>query len=101
MISELRRPKPHGAVGAWLENVDGLKPGSLQLDRWGNAGRDEALIERPQSTHNILPMNSKTFRCWARLMPRQPDTLIEDTKIAETGKARQSKTGHRVLLMLS
>lgn len=58
VVSELRKPRPHGGVLAWL---------SLLAD-----------------AYNVLPMDAATFRAWARLMHKQSDTLHEDAKIAAT-----------------
>ena len=33
-------------------------------------------------TYNVLPMDTVTFRLWAKLMHRQSDTVYEDAMIA-------------------
>jgi predicted nucleic acid-binding protein len=38
---------------------------------------------------NILPMDGPAFRCWARLMHRQSDTLYEDAMIAAIATVHQ------------
>ena len=34
------------------------------------------------ATYNVLPMDTVTFRLWAKLMHRQSDTVYEDAMIA-------------------
>ena len=98
VVSELRKPRPHGAVVAWLDLVDesnlhlcAVTLGEIQagieqtrqqdpdkaaeLDRWA----DEVSV-----TYNVLPMNAEVFRQWARFMHRKSDALIEDAMIAAT-----------------
>lgn len=101
IISELRRPRPHGAVVAWLERVadaelhiSAVTIGELQagveLTRRqdpANAAEIEHWIDQVADTWNVLSMDARTFRLWARLMHRQPDDLIEDAMIAATAQA--------------
>ena len=37
-------------------------------------------------SYNILPMDTRTFRLWAKLMHKTSDTLYEDAMIAATAK---------------
>jgi toxin FitB len=100
VISELRKPRPHGGVVAW---IDGLRPdqvllsavtlGELQkgLERTrrqdpARAGEIELLIDMIDTTYKILPMDSACFREWARLMERKSDRLSEDAMIAATAR---------------
>jgi len=46
----------------------------------------EAWLDLGGQSYNVLPMDSATFRVWARLMHRRPDTLYEDAMIAATAK---------------
>lgn len=98
VISELRRPKPHGAVPAWLESVDDcdlrlsvVTIGEIQAGIEIMRERDEAKareienwLELVAQSYNVLPMDAATFRCWARLMHRRSDDLLEDAMIAAT-----------------
>ena len=98
VISELRRPRPHGAVVAWLQgtadadlHVSAVTIGELQAgvemtreQDPGKAAEIEAWVERVADTYNVLPMDGLTFRYWARLMHRRTDELIEDAMIAAT-----------------
>jgi len=98
VISELRRPKPHGAVLAWLQSVPdgalhlsavslGEIQAGIELTREQNpdkAAEIERWAEHLADTWNLLPMEAQTFRIWAKLMHRRSDTLYEDAMIAAT-----------------
>ena len=103
VVSELRRARPHEAVLAWLEAVDDsflhlsavtlaeIQAG-IELTRQqdlGKANEIEAWLDLVTRTFNILPMDGPTFRCWARLMHRQSNTLYEDAMIAATAEIHQ------------
>jgi predicted nucleic acid-binding protein len=98
VVSELRRVRPHGAVVAWLADVpdehlhlSAVTLGELQAgveitreqDR-ERAGAIEAWIGQVERTWNVLPMDGRAFRVWARLMHRRSDEVIEDAMIAAT-----------------
>lgn len=98
IISELRRAKPHGGVVAWLRGVaDGqvklsaVTLGELQAGVEMTREQDpakaeeiEAWIEEVERTWEVLPVDGRAFRAWARLMHRRSDELIEDAMIAAT-----------------
>jgi len=100
VISELRRPRPHGAVIAWLESVAdgdlhvsavtlGEIQAGIELTREQDATKAaeiEQWADRVAASYNVLPMDAETFREWARLMHRRSDTLYEDAMIAATAK---------------
>ena len=100
VVSELRKPRPHGGVVAWLESVDdtqlhlsavtvGEIQAGIELTREQDpkkAEEIEAWLELVSTTYNLLPMDAKTFRAWARLMHRKSNTLYEDAMIAATAK---------------
>jgi len=46
------------------------------------AAEIEAWLDEVAETYNILSMDARTFRTWARLMHRKSDRLIEDAMIA-------------------
>ena len=48
------------------------------------AAEIEAWLEQVAEAYNILSMDARTFRSWARLMHRRSDHLIEDAMIAAT-----------------
>jgi predicted nucleic acid-binding protein len=98
VVSELRRPRPHGAVMAWLESVadadlhlSAVTIGELQSGVEITRDQDperaaeiEQWLEQVADTWNILPMDARAFRRWAKLMHRRTDHLIEDAMIAAT-----------------
>lgn len=100
VISELRRPRPHGAVVAWLTavpdsvlHVSAVTIGEIQAGIEITRDQDPAKAEEIEkwasllaASYNVLPMDAETFRIWARLMHRSSDTLYEDAMIAATAK---------------
>jgi len=98
VVSELRKPRPHGGVLAWLRSVDdkelflsavtvGEIQAGIELTReqdTAKAAEIEAWLERVAASYNLLAMDAATFRIWARLMHRRSDTLVEDAMIAAT-----------------
>ena len=98
IISELRRPKPHGAVLEWYKNIteedlfiSAVSIGEIQtgieLTRTQDKKKAEILEQWLQSIcniHNVLPMTGSTFRLWAKLMHSQTNTVREDAMIAAT-----------------
>jgi len=98
VVSEVRRHKPHGAVQAWLERVAdadlhlaavtiGEIQAGIEITRQQDAAEAaeiEAWLEQVAETYNVLAMDVRAFRCWARLMHRRPDHPIEDAMIAAT-----------------
>ena len=100
VVSELRKPRPHGAVLAWIKSVDdaqlfvsavtlGEIQAGIELTREQDATKAneiEVWLEQVASAYNVLPMDAATFRQWARLMHKKSDTLYEDAMIAATSK---------------
>jgi predicted nucleic acid-binding protein len=100
IISEARKPRPHGAVVAWFaatpishygipavvfyELQEGAemtrrqdRSKSEQIDRW---------IESLAQRGNVLPFGAEVARETARLMDRQSSHLFEDAAIAATAR---------------
>jgi toxin FitB len=100
VVSELRKPRPHGAVLAWLKSTDdrdlhlsavtlGEIQAGIELTREQDpekAAEIEAWTDAVATTWNVLPMDAATFRMWAKLMHRRSDALIEDAMIAATAR---------------
>lgn len=100
VVSELRKPRPHGAVLAWLESVDdaslhlatvtlGEIQAGIELTREQDtekAAEIEAWLDQVAAVWNVLAMDAPAFRCWAKLMHRKSDTLYEDAMIAAIAK---------------
>jgi toxin FitB len=98
IVSELRKPRPHGGVLAWLRSVDdkdlflsavtvGEIQAGIEVTREQDAAKAaeiEIWLEQVAASFNLLAMDAATFRVWARLMHRRSDTLIEDAMIAAT-----------------
>jgi toxin FitB len=98
VVSELRKPRPHGAVLAWLQSVAdsdlhlsavtlGEIQAGIELTREQDAAKAteiEAWANLVADSYNILPMDAQTFRVWARLMHRKSGVLYEDAMIAAT-----------------
>lgn len=98
VISELRRTKPHGAVLEWLNatedadlNLSAVTIGEIQAGIENTRKTDvekaneiERWLDQVAATYNVLPMDARTFRQWARLMHGRSDELIEDAMIAAT-----------------
>jgi len=105
IVSELRKPKPHGAVVAWLRalnerdvHVSAVTFGELQagaeLTREHDAAKAteiEGWINRVLALWNVLPMDAATFRVCAKLMHRRPRHLFEDAMIAATARVHRLK----------
>jgi len=100
IISELRKPKPHGAVVGWIETLrpeqiflSAVTIGELQagveLTRKQDAAKAheiEAWLTLVEASFAVLPMDSACFREWARIMHGKSSYLIEDAMIAATAR---------------
>ena len=96
VVSELRRPRPHGAVLGWIADVpveqlfiSAVTVGEIQAGIEITREQDEAKADELESWLNrvlasyaVLPMDAAAFRQWARLMHRKSDSLAEDAMIA-------------------
>jgi toxin FitB len=96
VVSELRRPRPHGAVLDWINRVPdadlhvaavtiGEIQAGIEMTREQNPAKAveiEAWLDRVVETFNVLPMDARAFRSWARLVYRRADDLAEDAMIA-------------------
>ena len=100
VVSELRKPRPHGAVLAWLESVEdaslhltavtlGEIQAGIELTREQDTAKAveiEYWLDQVTDSHHVLAMDGPAFRCWAKLMHRKSDTLYEDAMIAAIAK---------------
>lgn len=100
VVSELRKPRPHGAVVAWLQSVDdthlhlatvtlGEIQAGIELTREQDAAKAreiEGWLDLVTESCNVLPMDGPAIRCWAKFMHRKSDTLYEDAMIAAIAK---------------
>jgi toxin FitB len=100
VVSEVRKPRPHGAVVSWLSS---LYPGQVSLSavtlgelqagieitRLQDAEKAHSLMEwldKISESHEILPMDGRCFREWALLTHRRSETIFQDAMIAATAR---------------
>ena len=100
VVSELRRPRPHGAVLEWIAGVPaeqlfvsavtvGEIQAGIEISREQDTAKAEELetwLDKVLVSYSVLPMDAPAFREWARLMHRRSDTMTEDAMIAATAK---------------
>jgi len=100
VVSELRKPRPHGAVVAWRRSiplhqlaVPGVVVAEIQdgieITRLQDAARADELeswLDGVMSYYTILPADGTIYREWARLMRGRSDTLSADAMIAATAR---------------
>ena len=98
MVSELRRPRPHGAVLDWIADVaaeqlfvSAVTVGEIQAGIEITREQDEARAEELEAwldkvlvSYGVLAMDAPAFREWAWLMHGRSDTTSEDAMIAAT-----------------
>ena len=103
IVSELRKPKPHGGVVAWIAAQDAsllylsamtiaeLQRGvEMTREQDGEkAGQIEAWLEQLMFTGQVLAMDAAVCREWAKMMHRRSDTLVEDAFIAATASVHR------------
>lgn len=109
IISEVRKPKPHGGVLAWIEGlredqlyISAVTMGELQrgVERIRSQDKPKALgieswLDQLERTSNVLPMDAACFREWARLMEGKSEHLLEDAMIAATARVHGLKVATR------
>jgi predicted nucleic acid-binding protein len=100
VVSELWKPKAHGAVVAWLNHLrdeqlylSAVTLGELQAGIERTRAQDtkkaqeiESWVDQLAASIQVLPMDARCFREWARLMNGKSDTLLEDAMIAATAR---------------
>jgi hypothetical protein len=100
VVSELRKPRPNGAVVAWLSSVDDIHlflaavsiaeiQAGIEIARdpdEAKATEIEAWLDLVADPYNVLPMDAATFRARVRLMHRRSDPVCEHGMIAATAK---------------
>jgi len=98
VISELRKPRPHGAVLAWFnaqKTAELMLPSVViyELQSGANRTRDQdpvkaheidLWIERLLDSFLLLPFGSDEARMAADFMHKRPLDLLPDTMIAAT-----------------
>ncbi|HEY6989365.1 MAG TPA: type II toxin-antitoxin system VapC family toxin [Bryobacteraceae bacterium] len=100
VVSELRKPRPHGAVVSWFEGlrneevflsavtIGELQAGVERARRYDvtKAREIEVWIDRIAEVYEILPMDTKAFREWGRLSNGLADHILEDAMIAAVAR---------------
>lgn len=103
VVSELRKPKPHGAVLQWIEEVAdaelhisavtiGEIQAGIEVTREQDPAKADELerwLEQVSATFNVVSMDATAFREWARLMHHASDNLYEDAMIAATARSHK------------
>ena len=103
VISELRKPKPHGAVVQWLHTIPNDKlhisavtigeiQAGIELTREQDISKAAALetwLAQVAGSFNVISMDASAFRVWARLMHCASETLYEDAMIAATAQVHK------------
>ncbi|MCC6211342.1 MAG: type II toxin-antitoxin system VapC family toxin [Burkholderiales bacterium] len=103
VVSELRKPKPHGGALAWVTAQDArslylsaMTIAELQRGVEKTRERDaqkaeqiEAWLEQIALTGQVLALDAAVCRAWARLMHRRADALAEDAFIAATASVHR------------
>jgi predicted nucleic acid-binding protein len=98
VVSELRRPRPHGGVLSWLESVKPAKLclsvvtlGEIQVGAERVRAQDpakaqeiEAWADTALSAFEILPIDAAIIRQWARLRRGRRDDHFEDNILGVT-----------------
>ena len=98
VVSELRRPRPHGAVLDWIGDVPaeqlfvsavtvGEIQAGIEITREQDEDKAEELeawLDKVLGSYGVLPMDAPAFREWARLTHGRSYTISEDAMIAAT-----------------
>lgn len=100
VVSELRKPKPHGAVLSWINDLQaeqiylsavtlGELQNGVELTRRQKsvkAAEIELWVDQLAESFHVLPMDARCLREWARLMEGRAEHLLEDVMIAATAR---------------
>jgi len=103
VVSETRKPRPHGAVMQWLSGLEvgrtflsAVTLGELQVGIEKTRHQDplkaqeiERWVDQLAAVYEVLPMDTQCFREWARLMDGKPPELLEDAMIAATARVHR------------
>jgi predicted nucleic acid-binding protein len=103
VVSELRKPKPHGAVLAWFRGVEdaqlflsavtlGEIQSGIEITRQQDPDKAQAIehwLNQLAAAYNVLPMDAAAFRVWAKFMHHQSNTVYEDAMIAATARVNK------------
>jgi predicted nucleic acid-binding protein len=100
VVSEMRKPKPHGGALTWLRRLE-LAQGFISAVTFGEiqkgveltrlrdsakASEIEAWAAQLEVKSQVLPMDAACFREYARLIHGRSDVLHQDAMIAATAR---------------
>lgn len=102
VISELRKPKPHGGVMTWVRKIpeeslfiSAVTLGEIQAgieitrtQKPDKAVEIERWLDDVAETYNVFAVDAAIFRRWAQLMHGRNDHHLEDALIAATALVR-------------
>lgn len=102
IVSELRKPKPHGAVLAWINSVPesslflsvvtlGEIQAGIEITRQQDSAKAIAIetwLDLVAESYNVISIDGEIFREWAKMMHRQSNTVYEDAMIAACARIR-------------
>jgi toxin FitB len=100
VVSETRKPRPHGAVMQWLSGMEAeriflsaVTLGELQVGVEKTRHQDplkaeeiERWVDQLAAVYEVVPMDTQCFREWGRMMHNKPADLLEDAMIAATAR---------------
>lgn len=96
VVSEFRKPKPHGGVAAWIARqspphlfIAAVTLGEIQRGVEKTRRQDlvkakaiEAWLDALPASANVLDMNGADFRLWEQIMYGRTAVLANDAMIA-------------------
>jgi toxin FitB len=100
VISEVRKPKPHGAVLEWISSLEAREifvpsiaifelQAGVELTRRQDADKAQEIegwIDSLCRLDNIVPLDWQGFRLCARLMDGRTPDLFADAMVAATAR---------------
>lgn len=103
VVSETRKPRPHGAVLEWIGTIPdellflsavtlgefqrGIERTRVQAPE--KANEIEGWVSRISRSFEIIPVDGEIFREWARMMHGHPEQKWQDVLIAATARLKR------------
>jgi len=103
VVSEIRKPRPHGGVITWLKAtaaeqiyIAAAVVGELQIGVERTRRQDlqkaqelERWVDQVCKVYEIIPMKAPEFREWARMLEGKSEDLARDAMIAATARVHR------------